>query len=603
MKNLLSSNKIKEFNKKGYILLDPDSILKKSEISKLEQLHDKFLPKYLDGEIIPFDKKFRYFSLDFNQELDSRIQPSFTKNNIRFDGCPLRHSFLRGNGSILKELDNNIYFGKRATLADRFFDKDIVNYVEHENILTSLAEIFGTTELSFHNGSLASVYPGCVGEPGQFHIDTPGFSAKRNKLVTKDKFLINVFIFLSDITLNDAPMRVIPESHTHYTNINNTLSKSYKRSNKLNNVPQAEGELWEELLPNNLEKPISLVGKKGTIIFMRSDLLHAATENKSNLTRKVMIINYSKRIDVEFSKKIYHDKKNCLKLYSLFKDKKLAERTFYKSAHPPFKYYIKKMITSKINFLQGNWRVPFRPLKRLFKKKFYLKENIQDKNYLNIGSGPQWRHKDVIGIDYDPHLSEISLDLNYKNPLPFPENRFKGIYSSHCLEHLTNNKVFWWLKEAHRTLDKKGILRITVPNINEYLIAYDKKDAEYFNWIRGHSTYRFDCWLRLIVRAFAEPVVDNFTDNELKDLYKQLNHEKFLDFFTKEVNKIKDDKFLIPGCHKSWWSPEKMEQFMRRAGFKTIKVKKRKESACKIFTEDRFNNTCPTMSFYIEAIK
>ena len=603
MRNLISEKKLKEFDEKGYILIDPEIILQKSDIYKLNHLHDKFLPKYQDGKIKSFDKKFRYFNLAFNQELDSRIKTTFTNRNIKYDGCALRHSFLRGNGSILKELDDNIYYGKRGVLADRFFNKDIVNYVEHSNILSSLAEIFGTSDLSFHNGSLAAVYPGCVGEPGQFHIDTPGFTPNRNELLTKDKFLINVFIFLTDITQKDAPMRIIPESHNHYTNINNALSKSYNRSRKLNNVPQAEGELWEELLPNNLKKPINLIGKKGTVVFMRSDLLHAATENESNLTRKVMILNFSKRADKEFSKKIYHDSENCLKLFSLFKDKNLAKRTFYESAHPPIKYYVKKGFTSKKNLLKRNWRIPFRPIKRFFKKNFSVKVNIKDKNYLNIGAGPKWRHKHVIGIDYDPDLSEIALDLNYKKSLPFTNNSFKGIYSSHCLEHLTDDKVLWWLKESYRTLKINGILRITVPDIKEYLIAYDRKDAEYFDWIRGEQTYRFDSWLRLIVRAFAEPVVDKFTDKELKKLYKKSNHENFLNFFTDKVNKIKDEKYLIPGCHKSWWSTDKMTKYMRKAGFKTIKITKRKESMCKIFNEDIFNNTCPTMSFYIEAVK
>ena len=142
-----------------------------------------------------------------------------------------------------------------------------------------------------------------------------------------------------------------------------------------------------------------------------------------------------------------------------------------------------------------------------------------------------------------------------------------------------------------------------IPEPSPEQLAYIAKDASYFDWIRGSSTYSFDSWLRLIVRAFAEPVVDDFSDQELEDLYHKFNHKQFLDFFSKKVKLVTDDRFLIPGCHKSWWSAEKMGEFMKKAGFRKVLIKSRRDSESQIFRGNKFNNTRPNMSFYIEAIK
>ena len=54
----------------------------------------------------------------------------------------------------------------------------------------------------------------------------------------------------------------------------------------------------------DLDDPIKLTGKEGTIVFMNSFLLHSATENFSDSnTREVMIMNYSKKDHKEFRKK------------------------------------------------------------------------------------------------------------------------------------------------------------------------------------------------------------------------------------------------------------------------------------------------------------
>ena len=42
---------------------------------------------------------------------------------------------------------------------------------------------------------------------------------------------------------------------------------------------------------------------------------------------------------------------------------------------------------------------------------------------------------------------------------------------------------------------------------------------------------------------------------------------------------------------------------MKKAGFRKVLIKSRRDSESQIFRGNKFNNTRPNMSFYIEAIK
>ena len=179
-----------------------------------------------------------------------------------------------------------------------------------------------------------------------------------------------------------------------------------------------------------------------------------------------------------------------------------------------------------------------------------------------------------------------------------------GVYASHCLEHLQESQVKWWIGEVFRILKIGGRVRITSPDIKAFFDAYEAKDASFYDWIRGRGAYQFDSWLRLIVRSFAEPVVDNYDDEELYRLYQSMTRAEFLKFFNDQVENVVDERFLDPSCHKSWWSGEKMCSLLIEAGFSKVKVKEQNESDCAVFAQKQFfNRTRPYMSFFVEAIK
>ncbi|MEP6951266.1 MAG: methyltransferase domain-containing protein [Ginsengibacter sp.] len=108
------------------------------------------------------------------------------------------------------------------------------------------------------------------------------------------------------------------------------------------------------------------------------------------------------------------------------------------------------------------------------KKSFISKRRLQNKKYLDIGCGPN-AHENFINLDYQwsPKI-DICWDFTKKN-LPFDDNYFEGIYTEHCLEHITLNQCEAGMKEFYRVLKVNGILRIVVPDGELYLDSYYRK--------------------------------------------------------------------------------------------------------------------------------
>ena len=109
---------------------------------------------------------------------------------------------------------------------------------------------------------------------------------------------------------------------------------------------------------------------------------------------------------------------------------------------------------------------------------------------LNIACGGRY-HKDWINIDFNPVSKEVKK-VNVLDGLPFEDNSIDVVYSSHFLEHLTQEQADFVLKESQRILKKDGIIRIVVPDLEnickEYLkilklVKNDKKYEEEYQWI------------------------------------------------------------------------------------------------------------------------
>lgn len=88
--------------------------------------------------------------------------------------------------------------------------------------------------------------------------------------------------------------------------------------------------------------------------------------------------------------------------------------------------------------------------------------------------------------------------LDVTRPLPYPDGVLEAVFGSHVLEHLTPREGAALLREVHRVLRPGGILRISVPDLDGVIAAYDpqRPDAFLFGMWQGRdrSTSRHRHW-------------------------------------------------------------------------------------------------------------
>ncbi len=580
----------------GFLVLHPEQVFTPTDLSELERLASAALPAWADGSVNPLEN-------------DSHADPRFDyaidrEDGVQLRGVALRHRFLRGHGSLDSALDDNFLFGKRAALEIRRWPDPLISFAENSRLRGHVAGVLGCSELALHDGAIAAVYPGCAGEARQYHIDTPSFMQSPSDPLPSTAVLMTAVVYLSDVDSASAPLRLIPGSHARYQEINESAARSLRRSPERNNVLPG-GHTWEEMLPAGLPTPRTIIGRKGTVVFLHGNLLHAWAENATESTTRTMLLHFSCASHASAFTRRPLDRASSARAYRAFSDKALVARTIGTEARLLSRKRVIKHRDSVTEFFKDGWKEPIRPYYyRLQKKLRRVRDKpVESKRFLNVGAGVAWRHPEVICLDHELPNSEVALDLNYPVPLPFEDARFEGVYTSHCMEHLKESQVVWWIREVLRTLRPGGVFRVTAPDIKAYLDAYDARDASYFDWIRGRAAYHYDGWLRLIVRMFAEPVVDNYSDEELKRLYETMPRAEFLEFFNAQVEKVEDERYLNPSCHKSWWSGEKFRDCMLEAGFSSAALTSRTGSACAVFRENAFNRTRTHMSFYVEGTK
>lgn len=102
--------------------------------------------------------------------------------------------------------------------------------------------------------------------------------------------------------------------------------------------------------------------------------------------------------------------------------------------------------------------------------------NIKNKSLLNVGCGPYSR-PNFINLDYgwEPQI-DICWDIS-KKPYPLLDNSLEGIFTEHCLEHISFDSCLFNLKEFYRLLKPGGTVRIIVPDGEIYCDLYNRRKA------------------------------------------------------------------------------------------------------------------------------
>ena len=89
---------------------------------------------------------------------------------------------------------------------------------------------------------------------------------------------------------------------------------------------------------------------------------------------------------------------------------------------------------------------------------------------VNLGCGarfhPAWVNVDI--APQDPTVQRCDLSQTF----PFADNSFDAAYHSNVLEHIRREHALSFLRECHRVLKPRGLLRVAVPDLEQICRLY-----------------------------------------------------------------------------------------------------------------------------------
>ncbi len=133
------------------------------------------------------------------------------------------------------------------------------------------------------------------------------------------------------------------------------------------------------------------------------------------------------------------------------------------------------------------------------------------KSKLNLGCGRNlidgWLNCDLFAVY--PGVFQMDAGENY----PFQDNSFEFIFSEHMFEHLTLHQQTNMLRECHRILKSRGIMRMAMPNMHFLMNLYnypgDEVNRRYINW--SFNTFISPkCQVDVSIENKVTYVVNNF---------------------------------------------------------------------------------------------
>jgi len=114
---------------------------------------------------------------------------------------------------------------------------------------------------------------------------------------------------------------------------------------------------------------------------------------------------------------------------------------------------------------------------------------------VNVGCGSQGK-TGWVNVDAGK-APGVNCVFDCRKNLPFPDNSVRGIFCEHFMEHIDyTEEAPYFVFECHRVLKEGGVLRVIVPDAEQYLKAYGKGGWEELTRVRGLDPERRDPWFK-----------------------------------------------------------------------------------------------------------
>lgn len=224
---------------------------------------------------------------------------------------------------------------------------------------------------------------------------------------------------------------------------------------------------------------------------------------------------------------------------------------------------------------------------------------------LNIACGDTYlANSSWINIDYESNNKNVT-QCDILKKIPFKENSFSNIYSSHFIEHIPLEQIDFFLKMCFKLLKQNGKIRIVTPDfieiINSYIEAVQNDEIELSEFIKielldqlvrnregGRLRYVFKKYINennnkminIINERLGYNLLENSKKNnrEKKTSYFKIISNRITNFYIKFIinflpSTFKNQNVLLTKVgenHKWLWDYYDLKKKLESIGFKNV---------------------------------
>lgn len=212
---------------------------------------------------------------------------------------------------------------------------------------------------------------------------------------------------------------------------------------------------------------------------------------------------------------------------------------------------------------------------------------------LNIGAGI-WGVKDWRILDYYKE-ADFCTDLRKMEKIKIEDNMIEKAFSSHCIEHLSDEHIEHLFSEMHRCIKPNGIFRIGCPDADKAFNAYKENNTQWFNWLK--ESHIGEMLLNTFVSYESKSGGPKASAELVKEKFESLSKDEFINW---AISLVDETRPYI--AHRNAIYFEKLKKMLEKAGFKNIKrsyYQKSNDKELRGEDFDRYEN----ISLFVECNK
>jgi len=252
-------------------------------------------------------------------------------------------------------------------------------------------------------------------------------------------------------------------------------------------------------------------------------------------------------------------------------------------------------------------------------------EAVRERRFYNLGAEASFKHPawTVINLPsehYGEYYIDISWDLMSREPLPIEDEKAQVIFSRYTLEHVDDGSAQHFLVEANRALISGGTLRLIVPDIDIFYLAYlakvpdifyrPKQELETFpNEKFSQNPNRASFEQRFLWR-FASNASElhpdgasvRISDQDFRKAFTELSFAEAMNYCTSKCSLEVQKKYREN--HINWFNADKLLRMLKEAGFANSYRSGFGKSRCPILREvSLLEARQPEIGLFVEAVK